>query len=197
VTDERIEPGRDHHVVDQRDHRPDRHRPLEPPGDVDRDEEQHEQQAPDRLAGDLLAPRGPDVLHVDVLGRDLRVGREVAEQRLAVGHLGERVGADRDLFAPGHELDLGGQAVPVEHGLDLIGAHGRLDRVVQLRSADEVDREMEPAEDHADERQGDQDAREDEPPVPVLDQLQVRDPVAAVDRERAAQAHGVASGCSM
>ena len=153
--DERVDARRDHHVVHQRDHAADRHRPLEAPRDVDRDEHQHEQQSAERLSGDLLAPGRPDVLHVDVLRRHARLIGELLDEVLVVGQVGERVGPDRHLVATGNELDLAGEAEVVQDRLDLIGRHGGRGRVDDLRAADEVDREVEPAQDHADQRQDD------------------------------------------
>src|SRR5262249_49348761 len=107
----------------------------------------------------------------------------------------EGVGADRHLLATGHQLDLAGEVVLVEHALDLVGGERGARRVVELGAADEVDREMEPVDDHPDQRQRDQDAREDQPPVLVFDQLEVRDPIAPVDRVGALQAHEAPSAC--
>ena len=92
---QRVDPGRDHDVVDQRDERGRGHPPLERGRQVDDDHDQESDQRLQRFMGDLAAPGGPDRGDAH-----LRVGQPEGVAK-AVLHLEEfRVGECPSLHLP-------------------------------------------------------------------------------------------------
>ena len=187
---QRIDAGRDEHVVDQRDDGADRHLPLEPQADVQHDRGEDDDQAGQRLLGDLLAPRGTDVLLVDVARVDARLLRQRLQQRVRLRPVRrERRRADQHRVAV-RDLHLRvAVTVLVQHVGHLLGVDHLGERVLQLRAALEVDRQVQPHEDQAEQRERDHDPREREPPVAVLDDVEVGDGVPAVRVDRVADVH--------
>ena len=58
--EQRVDADREDDVVDHRDDRRRRHLPLEPDREVEREHEEEEDQRLERLAADLVTPRGAD-----------------------------------------------------------------------------------------------------------------------------------------
>jgi hypothetical protein len=143
--DQRIDADGDQDVVRERDERRDRHAPLEGEGQVDDDGDEEDDQALERLLGDVLAPARADRLRADVVG--LGEPELLLHGALHLGHVGraEALGlhspAGAGLLHDGVFLDDPGA---LDRGAGVRGRDVRFAGELEDRAALELDAEVQP-----------------------------------------------------
>ena len=174
-----------------------RHPELEPDGDVDHDGDEEHHQGLEGLAGDLLAPRRPDLVDHDLvlLGAgevDERVDDLAAALLALVVGARDRLGLDPQVVTQLLDLDL----VEAQGGDGVLGLldGGAVGRHLPLVAAGEVDAQVEPALDaEGDQADHDEGGRDAEPEAPAGDEGVVGLPVVQPAQEPAPRP-GLAAG---
>ena len=170
---ERIDPCRDDQVVDQRDDRRERHLPLEPDRQVQDDRDQEDDQALDRLVGDLRAPGRSDRRDRQVVAiRDVhRVDQRVLDLRDLYRR--QRLGLDLESWAPPLPVVARSSTWTPTASTDdaAVGDRAAVQRPLELRTALEVDRRVETANPEAHDADQHHQAGQGVPPAPAANEV--------------------------
>src|SRR5579875_1947032 len=190
--DQGVDAHSDDEVVQQRNDRADRHLPFKEQRQVKDDRHQKDDQALDRLIGDLFAPTRPDGRRGNLVGRNTEFRRDGLDNSVGRGlvqGLGLHLEGGATHAGPAQMLDDGIRDTCAADHVSNLGCGVSLVREGEFGTTFEFQAEVQPADAKTDQPDDDDDGGEGEPAAPAADEVEGDLPGVQAMADRTQLAH--------